>query len=312
MNSKKSNNYFRLSWSPLFLLALGVPILLAYNNCDQSFQAMKVADSTTWPLDSSQTDEVLVPPSVEDDEPPTDPCANTAFCDSFEAADSGGPPAPPWEIESNQPMVRVDNTRAYSGDQSIRVTTDSGERFRVGTIALGQPILPRPSNRYYARAMIYTETVPEETIHWDMVLTSGDVPDQPFGATFAFGGQLNKRYLAVYNTTPYNEFVSDCYQHSNDANTAQDRMVEGRWACYEWLFDGPNNHTNMWVDGLPASNMSITNTSEGCVGDASGGQWIAPIFSKLQIGWMHYQVSNQVHELWIDDVAVSDQPIGCP
>ena len=47
--------------------------------------------------------------------------------------------------------------------------------------------------------------------------------------------------------------------------------------------------------------------------DYVGGQWLAPpAFTTLHLGWESYQTSSNDRNLWVDDVAVATERVGCP
>ena len=44
-----------------------------------------------------------------------------------------------------------------------------------------------------------------------------------------------------------------------------------------------------------------------------GGQWLAPpAFTTLHLGWERYQQPTNAQNLWVDDVVVSTERVGCP
>jgi hypothetical protein len=88
---------------------------------------------------------------------------------------------------------------------------------------------------------------------------------------------------------------------------------EKTWICVEWQFDGASNEMRYWIDGQAQTGVDVTKVGGGCVpGRApTGGIWQAPIFDKLMIGW-YSQPFNKPVELWVDDVAVGTDRIGCP
>jgi hypothetical protein len=51
----------------------------------------------------------------------------------------------------------------------------------------------------------------------------------------------------------------------------------------------------------------------GCIGDDLNGQWLAPpAFQSLYLGWERYQAAGNDRNLWVDDVVVSAERVGCP
>jgi hypothetical protein len=68
-----------------------------------------------------------------------------------------------------------------------------------------------------------------------------------------------------------------------------------------------------WLNGAEVADIHVTQQGEGCVGNALEGQWIAPpAFQTLYLGWEHYQLPANPIDLWVDDVVVSTERVGCP
>ena len=97
-------------------------------------------------------------------------CEGRLVCDDFEKAAVGGKPAAPFVVRAGKDTVTVDETRAYSGKRSVKVAitaTASGDTYRQAMLAVtGAPLIPLSNNRVYGRFMIYTDRVPDKTVHW--------------------------------------------------------------------------------------------------------------------------------------------------
>ena len=58
--------------------------------------------------------------------------------------------------------------------------------------------------------------------------------------------------------------------------------------------------------------LTVSGQGQGCISDETNGTWYFPQdFSKAYVGWESYQ-KDDPREVWIDDVALSTQPIACP
>jgi hypothetical protein len=88
----------------------------------------------------------------------------------------------------------------------------------------------------------------------------------------------------------------DCIQQSTAV------LSEASWNCVEWQFDGVNDQIRVWLDGQPVPDLTVINPP-------IGGHWPAPKFEEIRLGW--YYVPNLPAEMWIDDVAIGSQRIGC-
>lgn len=244
-------------------------------------------------------------PSPDDTPGPTlTACSQSSavLCDDFEAATVGDAPQAPWSTSLSGGTAAIDATRAYSGTQAVKLTTQAGSSKRA-LITVGAPSLPLPGNVVFGRMMFWLEAPPGNTTHWNNVDASGTIPGDSTQAHYRYGGQYDGKMMANYDSSPKK---SDCWRHSKTVIPSQ------RWACFEWEFDGPDNTMHAWLDGEPLSDITIVEKGDGCINHDLSDKWLAPTFQSIALGWQHYQnLSNSV-TMWLDDVAIDDQRIGCP
>jgi hypothetical protein len=234
-----------------------------------------------------------------------DPCLDRLLCDDFEGHTSGQEPGAPWTVlTSNTGSVAVDQTRAFSGSQSVKVMTDGTNGFTRALIsASGMPAFPLPNNVMHGRMMFYLEQAANDGVHWTHIEGRGALPGQNgVSAMYRYGGQHNQRLMANYET---GGLSTDCWHHSQTTIPTQ------AWACMEWMFDGPNDRMRLWIDGTEISDLDVMGSGMGCIGNDLGGQWPAPDFEEIRVGWESYQ-NDAPREAWIDDVIIDDEAIGCP
>ena len=244
-------------------------------------------------------DAVVVP----DAGPQPGDCTGAFVCDDFEGYAVGAPPAGPWTAATAGGAVAVDETRAYRGRRSVRFTTDGMANYRRAYIVLqGAPTFPLPGNVMWGRAMMWLTAAPNGSVHWTNIEGEGPVAGETYRSLTRYGGQHSKRLMANYDTRGV---ATDCWDHSTTV------FPEGRWACFEWRFNGPANEQNLWLDGVAISDITVMGQGEGCIQHTLQDRWIAPQYDTLRLGWQHYQATF-AHELWMDEVAVDDQRIGCP
>ena len=62
------------------------------------------------------------------------------------------------------------------------------------------------------------------------------------------------------------------------------RRYTGRWACWEWLYDGSNNVIEFYIDSTLQA--CVESKGQGCV-DGTDSVWQAPQFDALRIGWVN-------------------------
>ena len=233
------------------------------------------------------------------------------FCEDFESQTPGEAPGGPWLSDGT---IAVDTAQAHAGAQSVRLDTSAGWDGRALLGLDGVDVFP--TAHFFGRMHLYVTEASPDGVHWTMIQAAGmteadDVWDGPFMAELRYGGMHQKRLMANYDTpgtyaTPPTGPASDCWQH------AQQVMPEARWACLEWEFDSETDTMRLWLDGEPVDNLELGTTGEGCVNPGTQGTWFYPdTFERLDLGWVDYQDSGGERELWIDDVALGFERLGC-
>jgi hypothetical protein len=125
------------------------------------------------------------------------------------------------------------------------------------------------------------------------------------------GNFLGSQLMANYETpdqygNPPKGPSTDCYKHASKTI-----VPVGAWTCAEWRFDGKNNEMRFWLNGAEVSSLAVAGKGDGCVSQPADYTWIAPTWSRIDLGWESYQL-DEARTMWIDDVVISKQPIGCP
>ncbi len=231
-----------------------------------------------------------------------DACAGTLICDDFESYTSK--PGAPWTVSTNQGTVAIDTERHSSGKQSVKLSTTGVNTYQRAFIGIEGAPFPLADNAFYGRLMIYAIKAANDGVHWTMIQAEGPVAAQGITtATVRYGGQQMKSLMANYDSTGKK---SDCWQHSAS------KMPEGEWACMQWYFDGKTNTQKFWLNGAAIDDLTVTGQGQGCIDHDTNDMWYFPQpFSKAYVGWESYQ-KDDAREVWIDDVALSTQPIACP
>ena len=234
---------------------------------------------------------------------PAGSCAGALLCEDFERYPANGLPLGPWHVTAWGGAVTVDTEHPHSGTRSVHIHdngTVDDERAFLGVS--GAPIFPVPGNVVFGRMMIWLQAPPSQhDSHWTNILGTGKVPGQTYTANMMYGGQYAPGVMGAY----YASDGVECVQHGTVALPVQ------RWACLEWRFDGPANEMDFWLDGVSAQDMTVLDQGQWCDHDTLGGQWTQPTYDELDLGWEHYHPSDPI-DMWIDDVALDGQRIGCP
>lgn len=265
--------------------------------------AATARDATAPPSDAAATD---APPMVDAGPPPGD-CTGRLLCDDFESYATGAPPDGAWSASTSRATIAVDETRAFSGARAVRFVTEGGDGTyrRAYITTAGAPVFPAASDVLFGRMMIYVAALPgSRRVHWTNVQAEGPIPGMDgVTALYRYGGMNDDRWLANYETRGAQ---SDCWRNSAAA------MEAGRWTCMEWRFSRSEDRMQLWIDGVAIDDVEVTGTGDGCVhADVWDGHWYGGVWDRISLGWEHYQQSI-AHDVWIDDVALDDERIGCP
>jgi hypothetical protein len=228
-------------------------------------------------------------------------CQGALYCDDFESYT--GTPGEPWKVTKNGAgNVVIDGAQHKSGSKAVKFTTTGAMSYQQAFISL-EKIFPIASNAFYGRMMIYATAAAKDGVHWTMIEGEGkNTAEGIDNAQVRYGGQQAKSLMANYDSSGKK---SDCWRHSAT------KMPEAKWACMEWYFDGATNTQKFWLDGKAIDDLTVMGQGDGCVDQGTGGKWIYPSFSRLNLGWTSYQTDDP-REVWIDDVAVGTAQIGCP
>jgi hypothetical protein len=253
-----------------------------------------------------------------------DPCDAALFCDDFEAYTAGVAPTGAWTPVEVNATVRVDDSRAFGGALSVKATTAATSStlqvYKAALIGLAQaPVVPVPNEAFYGRMMFFMSAAPPASVQWTFIDATGIVPGQEYSATYRYGGGWSQKpgtafanqLMAGYDTpdfyrTPPIGPQTDCYKHA-----ASKIVPAGEWACAEWFFDGPQAQMRFWLDGAELTEIWIDGTGEGCMAQATDYPWVAPAFSRIDVGLQSYQADDE-RSIWIDDVVISSSRVACP
>lgn len=190
----------------------------------------------------------------------------------------------------------------------MHFVADGSSTYQRAYIGLkGSPVFPLPKNVMYGRMMVWLDSIVGDGVHWTMIQGEGPVPGQSFDAFYRYGGmnwdsQGQPRFLANYETSGVK---SDCWQGS------QSTMPVGSWACVEWRFDGDNDEMSFWLNGTEVTDLAVKGQGQGCIDHDTNDKWLGPSFERLRLGYEKYQDDGK-RELYIDDVVISTDRVGCP
>jgi hypothetical protein len=159
--------------------------------------------------------------------------------------------------------------------------------------------------------MVWLSRLPSGGVHWNNMESSGLLPNSTQTAKYAWGGDgmlgtVTAGYT-IRNDPAATTEVVDCLKSSATPFPVQ------RWACVEWQFDGGADEMHYWLDGTLLADVDIVKTGGMCVTPPPPGNiWVGPVFSSVSLGWMEPNASSAAIEMWLDEVVLDTQRIGCP
>lgn len=233
------------------------------------------------------------------------------FADGFEEYAAGFLPGAPWkeEMYNSGAVIKVDGTHTFTGKQALHVLTPGNSIKRRGYVAIHlKGPLPQLQDEMFGRVMVWLDAAPQPAAQWTLLQGEGRSADDRYNSIYRLGLEEHggTRFMANFETTP--PVRTDCREPSVLT------LPVRQWACVEWHFDVASNELEFWLDGRQVVHVrERARAANACRGDDLGGQWRAPPrLDSLYMGFERYGDTPGDQDLWIDDVALSEQRVGCP
>ena len=190
----------------------------------------------------------------------------------------------------------VDSSKAYSGSKSIH--------FKAGANPAPAQIvreIPAGTQRLYTRAYV------------NLSVPIGNVPGDNHEHFFGTKGSINNadseiRVGQIKGVLGTNEFGKDNIAPKMDKWWSGPQIAANTWHCVEvaYLPDQAYDALHMWVNGNLVH--SITSGADWNNG-AAPADWMSDKFKYVMFGFHSFSQRNA--DVWMDDIVVSTQPIGC-
>ena len=233
------------------------------------------------------------------------------FFDDFEAGAPGTQPAA-WDSwinysnvagnsADNPQFALLDDTQSVSGAQSIHFHTEGATQPAMLTLPL-----PAGLSSIYIRAFVMSriavggvaaDAVSNHETLIGLRATTNDGNDE-----IRFGGA--KGALGFNAVGPgRNDAVAPLANLWGSAPG----MQPGQWHCVEIAFVN---------QGTPRATATLNGTVVRDVTSPQGwhipvsNQWLDGLYKEVMIGWQSFSVAP-ANDVWMDDVVLSEQPIGC-
>jgi hypothetical protein len=222
--------------------------------------------------------------------------AGTQLCEDFE---SGTLDTSVWSTVGVAPTI--DTQQAARGSHALHISmTGNGPSYIKET-----KTFPEVPNTYYARAFVYFVALPTAPgmsySHWTAFAASTDLGEIRVSGQF----QNGKNLFGV--GTDSASGTGDWTTSDNDPAGAPMAVPTGQWICIEWLHDGAADETRFWWDATEHVSMHTTASMHG----GNTNPYTLDTFTAVWFGWQEYQTSTEPFELWLDEIAVDTQRIGC-
>jgi hypothetical protein len=208
--------------------------------------------------------------------------AGLLFCDGFEA---GTLDPARWDADGTHGEARIDGAQAARGAQALHVTSPAAE----GALWLAQRTsLPVAGDVLFARVFVYP-VAPLPTHNWNYMRLVGSERWQLGGHAKPFGDPSATRFVRLMHQPLHEQMLATLPFDS------------GRWICWEMEYRAAGEVVHVWVDDTPVSDL-----------DPSGDvPWEFPEITAFEIGFQHAHDEPTMMEVWIDEVALDQQRIGC-
>ncbi|MFT4979422.1 MAG: hypothetical protein ACI8S6_005332, partial [Myxococcota bacterium] len=239
-------------------------------------------------------------------------CAWTAIADGFEDDSAGEPPGAPWRVSG---ALEVTTEQAHSGSHSVKVTAAGGGYSR-SFMTLDLSDFVEVQQQQHGRLMIRVEDAVGD---FTMVQAEG-AGKRSSGAPAGTSTMYRYRYqdsgalMANYDTwvdadrDGQTDWQTDCWRES------QVKLPTGQWACLEWAFDAEADQLRYRINGEEIGDLSIDGAHDNCAStETQQGRWIGPErLMRLHIGVEQYHATATPRTVYIDDVQIGVEQVGCP
>jgi hypothetical protein len=226
--------------------------------------------------------------------------AGVMLCEDFE---SGTLDRSTWQVSGDTPAI--DGVQAARGSKALHVTkTGNGLSYIRET-----KTFPAPNNTYYGRVFVYFNQLPADPplsyAHWTFIAASGTGVSGEIRVSGQLQNKVNRFGVGTDNRTTAG--TGDWTSSDDDPAGQAAAVPTQQWACIEWMHKGDSNETRFWWDGVEHPSLYTSSSKHG----GNTNPFVLPQFTNVWLGWQEYQTTTQPFELWIDEIAIDKERIGC-
>jgi len=231
-------------------------------------------------------------------------CAGSGLqlCEDFE---SGALDASTWSVVGQTPTI--DGAQTARGAKALHISrSGNGASYIKET-----KTFPAMNNRYFGRAFVYFHAMPKTPdmsyAHWTFIGASGTGVKGEIRVSGQLQGGENLFGVGTDSQDDPNG-TGDWTNSDKDPNDMPLAVPQDEWLCIEWMHDGAANETAFYWDATEHASLHTTADSHG--GDQSH-PYVMPTFTNAWVGWQEYQTSTLPFEMWVDEIAIDPERIGC-
>jgi hypothetical protein len=229
-----------------------------------------------------------------------------SFCEDFEALAVGtatNATSTAWDVESANGAVAIDATHAR-GQHAVKLSTTANGRARIMVSGLA-PV----DNSLFGVMHAWVTAFPTmpDYAHYTLVEFAGTGSGtvlRPIGGQFAPSQGAANPAGSFWGVGTDGGPTGDW---TNWKRTAP--SVGGQWLCLEWRMSSANGEIDVWIDGVAKPEMSVSKTSHG----GTQVDFTFPAINRAWFGWWLYHANPTpgMYEVWLDDIALGSDRLGC-
>jgi hypothetical protein len=229
--------------------------------------------------------------------------AGTELCDDFEG---GVIDSSLWQTPkpSTGVTVAVDDSRPHAGKYSLHIHGVAGAH-NSGIIAEAVTF-PARSNAFYTRIFAYLYPDLPQTMgsNYQIGFIYGSGKNDVGNVTTGMGVIGGSNQIVGYSIF----YGPPFYQFGPWSAT---RITPGSWICLELHEDGSRPNTEdrqVWINDQELTELK--SDSKTAVGTNSTN-YASPAYTLISIGLAEFSATPLLTDMWVDDVRISSQKIGC-
>ncbi len=227
------------------------------------------------------------------------PIVGSLLCDGFEGSAPDAADSPfKFEVGAGSTGV-VDTTKSFRGTKSVHLKTNGGQGFITETSTF-TGATAATNNNQWGRIWIWFETKAAPASH-DVFIRLEDTASKAESAQLHVAGGSRGQLASEIRSGSdlYHPKILDPAPKPLPDGTVGFPLATPKWQCWEWHTTADNT-LDFYIDGVEYTKMKVV----------AADKWPFPIFKKLYLGFMQFGTTPAT-ELWIDEVAVSSERVGC-